>query len=75
MLHGHFAEYVRHPELLPARHLRRWGGEPPSRPPASVVNSGEPRDPLERVVGDYLAGMTDRFAQQEHLRLFHPSVD
>jgi dGTPase len=31
--------------------------------------------PLERLVGDYLAGMTDRFAQQEFLRLFHPSTD
>jgi dGTPase len=27
---------------------------------------------LERVVCDYLAGMTDRFAQEEYLRLFHP---
>lgn len=34
-----------------------------------------PHDPLERIVGDYLAGMTDRFAQQEFLRLFHPSAD
>ncbi len=25
-----------------------------------------------RTVCDYLAGMTDRFAQEEHLRLFHP---
>lgn len=32
-------------------------------------------DPLPRVVGDYLAGMTDRFAQQEYLRLFHPTAD
>jgi dGTP triphosphohydrolase len=24
---------------------------------------------LERAVGDYLAGMTDRFAEQEHARL------
>jgi len=31
--------------------------------------------PLERLVGDYLAGMTDRFAQQEFLRLFHPTTD
>jgi dGTPase len=30
---------------------------------------------LERVVGDYLAGMTDRFAQQEYRRLFLPSVE
>jgi dGTPase len=32
-------------------------------------------DPLERIVGDYLAGMTDRYAQKEFLRLFHPSAD
>ncbi len=25
---------------------------------------------LHRTVGDYLAGMTDRYAQQEHVRLF-----
>jgi dGTPase len=25
-----------------------------------------------RVVGDYVAGMTDRFAQDEYLRLFQP---
>ena len=24
-----------------------------------------------RTVGDYLAGMTDRYAQQEHARLFY----
>ncbi len=28
--------------------------------------------PIPRVVGDYLAGMTDRFAQDEFLRLFQP---
>jgi dGTPase len=27
---------------------------------------------VERTVCDYLAGMTDRFAQDEYLRLFHP---
>jgi dGTPase len=32
-------------------------------------------DPLPRVVGDYLAGMTDRYAQQEYLRLFHPQAE
>jgi dGTPase len=30
--------------------------------------------PLPRVVCDYLAGMTDRYAQEEHLRLFHPGT-
>ncbi len=29
-------------------------------------------EPAERVVCDYLAGMTDRYAQDEYLRLFHP---
>ncbi len=28
--------------------------------------------PPERVVCDYVAGMTDRYAQDEYLRLFHP---
>lgn len=27
---------------------------------------------LERAVADYIAGMTDRFAQEEHIRLFSP---
>jgi dGTPase len=31
--------------------------------------------PLERTVCDYLAGMTDRFAQNEYLRLFQPFMD
>jgi dGTPase len=30
------------------------------------------KEGLERIVCDYLAGMTDRFAQDEYLRLFHP---
>jgi dGTPase len=29
-------------------------------------------EPVERVVCDYLAGMTDRYAQDEYLRLFQP---
>jgi dGTPase len=72
-----FDEYVRSPELLPERHLRRWAG-------ADAV-AGLPVDPplpgrtrvreVERVVGDYLAGMTDRYAQQEYRRLFHPTTD
>jgi len=34
-----------------------------------------PKDQLPRMVGDYLAGMTDRFCQQEYLRLFHPTAE
>ena len=31
--------------------------------------------PVERTVCDYLAGMTDRYAQNEYLRLFQPYTD
>ena len=27
---------------------------------------------LHRGICDYIAGMTDRFAQQEHMKLFNP---
>lgn len=60
-----FEELVRTPELLPERPFRRWSGTDSSRPPVTI----------ERVVGDYLAGMTDRYAQHEYRRLFHPSID
>ncbi|MBI3932266.1 MAG: deoxyguanosinetriphosphate triphosphohydrolase [Acidobacteria bacterium] len=33
-----------------------------------------PKDGLERVVCDYIAGMTDRFAMDEHRKLFDPLV-
>ncbi|MBN9519617.1 deoxyguanosinetriphosphate triphosphohydrolase [bacterium] len=73
-----FHEYVAHPELLPEKHLRRWDGAeavtgPP--PPGWVTANRQPLSGLPRVVGDYLAGMTDRFAQQEYRRLFLPSID
>jgi dGTPase len=78
ILEALFAEYVRHPELLPEKHLRRWSGAtarigPP--PPGWVTTARTTLDCLERVVGDYLAGMTDRFAQQEYRRLFLPSTE
>src|SRR5262245_24391359 len=75
-LQGLFAEYVRRPEFLPEKHLRRWTGAsnligpPPSK---WVTASRTSHDCLERVVGDYLAGMTDRYAQLEYRRLFLPS--
>jgi dGTPase len=73
-----FHEYVAHPELLPEKHLRRWNGAdatigPP--PPGWVTANRQPLPGLERVVGDYLAGMTDRYAQQEYRRLFLPSIE
>jgi dGTPase len=72
-----FAEYVRSPELLPEKHLRRWtGADAVAGPPPGWVTAARTRlDCLERVVGDYLAGMTDRFAQLEYRRLFLPSTE
>jgi len=67
-----FQEYMRAPELLPARHFARWTGSGVNEP----LLPNRTREPhLEKVVGDYLAGMTDRYAQQEHRRLFSPMGD
>jgi dGTPase len=51
-----FQEYCRAPEQLPERYARR------------ALAPGQ----LQRTVCDYLAGMTDRYAQDEYLRLFQP---
>ena len=69
-----YAEFTARPELLPERYQARWAGAPASvRRTGATVVPAEPS--LERVVADFLAGMTDRFARQEHLRLFHPDGD
>ena len=78
ILQALFAEYVRSPQLLPEKHLRRWTGAdavagPP--PPDWRTANRQPLSSLERVVGDYLAGMTDRYAQLEYRRLFLPSIE
>ncbi len=72
-----FDEYVKAPELLPERHLRRWNGATATvGPPVAPPLPGRTLVPdLERVVGDYLAGMTHRVAQQEYRRLFIPNID
>jgi dGTPase len=72
-----FAEYRQNPSQLPERHLRRWAGAagvvgPPADPPLTGRNSVPD---LEVVVGEYLAGMTDRFALREYRRLFQPGGD
>ncbi|MCF1710065.1 deoxyguanosinetriphosphate triphosphohydrolase [Tabrizicola sp. J26] len=52
-----FPLFLRQPELLPAE----WQ--------ADVARAGSETE-LARTVADYVAGMTDRFALQEHSRLF-----
>lgn len=77
VLRAIFAEYRRAPALLPERHLRRWtGAADVIGPPLSPSLPGRTTSPvLETVIGDYLAGMTDRYALQEYRRLFQPSAD
>ena len=49
--------------------------EEPAQLPDSVQARFETGDePLERVLCDYIAGMTDRFALDEYARLFDPTV-
>ena len=52
-----FPLYMRQPELLPAA----WQPDIAAAPGATA---------LARIVADYIAGMTDRFALQSHARLF-----
>ncbi|CAM3633092.1 deoxyguanosinetriphosphate triphosphohydrolase [Phaeobacter inhibens] len=52
-----FPYFLNHPEEMPAR----WQGD-------IAAAAGETA--LARIVSDYIAGMTDRFALQEHRRLY-----
>lgn len=57
-----FAFYVSHPELLP----KRWHQDVADAPNHTV---------LARLVSDYIAGMTDRFALEAHARLLGGDAD
>jgi dGTPase len=70
-----YAEFTSRPELLPERYQARWAAAPSAVRRRAGPTVIPPEPSVERVVADYLAGMTDRFARQEHLRLFHPDGD
>ena len=55
-----FAAYIADPTLMPKAHTDRFDGN-------DLPHSPNARP--ERVVADYIAGMTDRFAMKEHERL------
>jgi dGTPase len=59
-----FREYVTRPDQLPPPCQAQIGGE--------VAGGRSAEDAQYRVVCDYIAGMTDRFAQEEYKRLFYP---
>lgn len=54
-----FQAYMCNPRLLPPRYQQR-------------IDSG--KENCSQVVADYIAGMTDRFAEQEYQKLFQPEV-
>ena len=71
-----FHALVASPMLLPPRHLQRWQGAPQhllTTDDAYRRRRVGACASVERVVADYLAGMTDRYAQEEATRLFHPA--
>jgi dGTPase len=71
-----FERVYRHPDVLAKRRhaqqaLResfQWLVNEPDQLPAKLRRLAE-RDGVHRAVGDYLAGMTDRYAVEEHERL------
>ena len=56
-----FNVYLNAPGEMPASHQSRWQ--------QAGASAEEPKAQLARVVADYIAGMTDRFAAREHQRL------
>jgi dGTPase len=70
-----YAGFVARPELLPERYQARWAGAPAAVRREAAPSVVPPEPAVQRVVADYLAGMTDRFARQEYVRLFHPNGD
>jgi dGTPase len=70
-----YAEFTARPELLPERFQARWAGAPAAVRQSAGTSVLPPEPSVERVVADYLAGMTDRFARQEYVRLFQPDGD
>jgi dGTPase len=46
--------------------------EPKQLPPHVTERAGEEGESIPRVIADYVAGMTDRFAVQEYKKLFDP---
>ncbi len=49
-----------------------YTNEPRQLPPHVVARHRHGGEPLPRVVADYIAGMTDRFAIEEYRKLFEP---
>jgi dGTPase len=79
-----FARMYRHPHVMASMGKAQgvvtdlFGAlsrDPSLLPPDWAAQCGEPGDPATGgVVRDYIAGMTDRFALEEHRRIFHTEI-
>jgi len=78
-----FANMYRHPEVQREREhadavvrglFSVYFAEPQSMPPDWAVKAGASDGERARAAADYIAGMTDRFALNEHRRLFDPTA-
>lgn len=64
MIEALFPLYMARPDLLPGE----WAGD------VARAQRAEGKSAMARIVADYVAGMTDRFAIQEYDRLISPSA-
>jgi dGTPase len=62
-----FDTYMNDPAHMPQAHIDRFDGAVVVG--GSISMEAAPNTKPERVVADYIAGMTDRFATREHIRL------
>ena len=62
-----FKAYSADPAQMPSSHAVRLNGQSADRDEHPALKTG-------RVVADYIAGMTDRFAAKEHQRLYGGSA-
>ncbi len=79
-----FAHMYRHPRVVASMKAAQgavtdlfgaFSGDPALLPPDWAAACGRPGDALTAsVVRDYIAGMTDRYALQEHKRVFHTEI-
>jgi dGTPase len=60
-------------EMILSRLFEAYVREPRMLPPDTQRKIEEGDDEMHRVICDYLAGMTDRYAIQEYNRLFDPN--
>ena len=66
VVHDLFDAYMNDPAQMPKAHIDRFDGV---YGVGDTVKAQTPVTKRERVVADYIAGMTDRFATKEHVRL------